>query len=283
MSQQDRPNDEAVSRTISIDGNSRIHYYEVGNRQNPPLLWLHGGTIEMGKTSLRDASFLADHYFVIVPDIRGYGESSGANSVDGHSIPNKAKDIGRLISRISDNPVAICGTSLGSAVALRLAIAEPHKVSRIVAMSPIPFATPTIDREWWLKNRYLVEQNQIEEFVLESIRFRTKVDMRDKLGTSKTIQNYILGFKMRTQQDLLCRIEEGYSRKDWVNECSAIQCEVLIISGEEDNFPTPSQCATLKEKLNKSKLQIITQAGHFPIQSHKKLVQEMILDYLAKI
>ena len=62
---------------VRING-LNIHYRDWGDRQLAPLMILHGAGNSISRTWDHVAAALADHFRVIVPDLRGNGESSWA-------------------------------------------------------------------------------------------------------------------------------------------------------------------------------------------------------------
>jgi len=66
-----------IDQFITING-LNIHYRDWGNSQFPPVVILHGGGNSISRTWDHIAAALADRFRVIVPDLRGNGESSWA-------------------------------------------------------------------------------------------------------------------------------------------------------------------------------------------------------------
>jgi pimeloyl-ACP methyl ester carboxylesterase len=117
----------------------RLHYVDWGNESAPPLLLVHGGK-DHARSWDYVARALRDDYHVIVPDLRGHGDSAWA--FGGHYTINEfVLDIAQLIDTLELHPVTIVAHSLGGAVSLQYAGVYPERVERLVAiegMGPPP-------------------------------------------------------------------------------------------------------------------------------------------------
>lgn len=115
-----------LNRTLSL------HYHECGDRGGPPVVLVHGGR-DHGRTWDRVAQALAADWRVIVPDLRGHGDSD--HSPDGHyPMDAYVADLDALIERLTLPEVRLIGHSLGGNIALRYAGARPERVVRLVAI-----------------------------------------------------------------------------------------------------------------------------------------------------
>jgi haloacetate dehalogenase len=88
----------------------------------PPLLLLHGHP-RTHVTWHRVAALLADHYTIVCPDLRGYGQSSKPATTADHEPYSKramARDCIELMHGLGHDRFAIAGHDRGELVALVL-------------------------------------------------------------------------------------------------------------------------------------------------------------------
>ncbi len=117
----------------------RLHYFDWGNEDAPPLLLIHGGRDHCRNWDWV-AERLRDDYHIIAPDLRGHGDSQwmiggSYNHVD------YVYDIAQLLHQTKMTPVTIISHSLGGSIALMYAGLFPDTVTRLVAiegMGPPP-------------------------------------------------------------------------------------------------------------------------------------------------
>ena len=113
-----------------------IHYRDWGDPQLPPLVILHGGGNAISRTWDHVAAALADRFRIIVPDLRGNGESSWAKD---YSWQLLLDDVLKLMDALDLRQTVLCGHSMGGRVAYMLASKHPERVSRLVLVDVHPW------------------------------------------------------------------------------------------------------------------------------------------------
>src|SRR5438045_567393 len=97
-----------------------------------PLVLLHGYPLD-GSVWSEVVPLLQDRFDLIIPDLRGFGESS--REVAPHSLDDYASDIAGLLDRLNIQKTAIAGHSMGGYVALAFARLYPERVSALGLVS----------------------------------------------------------------------------------------------------------------------------------------------------
>lgn len=114
---------------ITLKNNETLFYLEHGDPKNPPLVLIHGNmSSSYHYTPL--FSGLKDDYYVITPDLRGFGESTYHTPIN--SIDDFADDIVDLLSQLNLDNVSLAGWSTGGAIILSLAARYPEKVNKLI-------------------------------------------------------------------------------------------------------------------------------------------------------
>ncbi len=114
-----------------------------GRADGPPLLLLHG----FPQTHVmwhRVAQRLADHFFLLLPDLPGYGDSAMPPGAADHANYSKrvvAQELATLMAHLDDRPWSVCGHDRGARVAHRLALDHPSRVRRLCLLD----IAPTLD------------------------------------------------------------------------------------------------------------------------------------------
>src|SRR5882724_11102692 len=114
------------SRFTEVNG-VRVHYQEVGRRDAPPLVLLHGfasSTLVWSKVFLKLA---AAGFRVIVPDLLGYGYSDKPRRAE-YTIEAQAETIIGLMNYLELPDAVVVGSSYGGAVAATCALDYPDRV-----------------------------------------------------------------------------------------------------------------------------------------------------------
>lgn len=130
-------------RTVLVGGNE-VFVREAGDPAAPPLVLIHGWNLEGAMTFHRIVPDLADHYRVIVPDLRNHGRSEWVRGRV--EVADLADDIAGLLDAIDSSAATVLGYSMGGMVVQELARRHPRHVESMIlaatAARPIARARP---------------------------------------------------------------------------------------------------------------------------------------------
>ena len=138
--------DNFEQRSFEVNGttiNARISTTPLGAIQKPALLLLHGFP-QSHVMWHRVAALLAEDYFLVMPDLRGYGDSSKTPGLPDHSNYSKrnmAHDMALVMDALSVDGFYLCGHDRGGRVAHRLALDHPERVKKLCVID----IAPTLD------------------------------------------------------------------------------------------------------------------------------------------
>lgn len=111
--------------------------------RGPPLLLLHGFP-QTHAIWHRIAPNLAPHYTLVMPDLRGYGDSDKPDSGADHAPYSKrvmALDVLELMRSLGHMRFFVCGHDRGGRVAHRLALDHPAAVQKLMVLDIAPTLT----------------------------------------------------------------------------------------------------------------------------------------------
>lgn len=132
------------TRRFDVNGariHARVSRGAQGNR--PALLLLHGFP-QCHVMWHRVARLLQQDWYLVMPDLRGYGESSKTPGAPDHSNYSKramAQDLVLVMDALGVNAFHLCGHDRGGRVAHRLALDHPTRVQRLCVID----IAPTLD------------------------------------------------------------------------------------------------------------------------------------------
>jgi len=132
------------SRRFDVNG-VRIHArVATAPRQGRPALVLLHGFPQTHAMWHRVAQQLADEYWIVMPDLRGYGDSDKPAGRPDHSNYSKrtmAQDVVDVLDLLGCPSFFLCGHDRGARVAARLALDHPEKVRKLCVID----IAPTLD------------------------------------------------------------------------------------------------------------------------------------------
>jgi haloacetate dehalogenase len=129
-------------RRFALAG-SEIFARTGGNATKPALLLVHGFP-QTHAIWHRVARQLMNDYFLVMPDLRGYGDSSHAPGLPDHGNYSKramAQDLVEVMQALAIDEFYLCGHDRGGRVAHRLAVDHPARVKKLCVID----IAPTLD------------------------------------------------------------------------------------------------------------------------------------------
>lgn len=116
----------------------------VGGRVDGPTLVMLHGFPQTHVMWQRVARELAPHFRIVLPDLRGYGDSSHAPGLSDHGNYSKramAQDVVDVVDALGIDTFYLCGHDRGGRVAHRLAVDHPARVRKLCVID----IAPTLD------------------------------------------------------------------------------------------------------------------------------------------
>jgi 2-hydroxymuconate-semialdehyde hydrolase len=132
-----------IGRTVDVGGIA-TNYHDEGD--GPPVLLIHGsgpGVSAWANWRLTIPA-LAKRFRVVAPDILGFGYTERPDGVTYHPETWLGHLTG-LLDALDLDRVSIVGNSFGGALALRLAVEQPHRLDRLVLMGSAGISFPITD------------------------------------------------------------------------------------------------------------------------------------------
>jgi pimeloyl-ACP methyl ester carboxylesterase len=111
-------------------GTVRLHYVDWGAPEQPPVLFLHGGSAHARWWDFL-VPHLADRYRCVALDLRGHGDSGWPSGPD-YGLETHAADVAVVTDALALRPVAVVGHSFGGFVAMTFAPAAGSRLSTLV-------------------------------------------------------------------------------------------------------------------------------------------------------
>jgi len=269
---------------IRLPNRVRLHWRETGEPTKPPVVWIHGGSVEDSSSMVADLEPFAARIRALFPDTRGHGLSERFERVEDYTYAKKAEDVLLWLDVLGIERAVFGGASMGAALSLWLAVHAPQRVRAVMSISGPPYAPLPDDVAWWKRHRRLVEAGRFEEYYDANVRLRVGDEALARLKARPDRYVEVLGtLRLHSVASLLALLDETYSRTEWLADCARIRCPVLVIAGSEDHFPTVGMSRRVAETIPGARLHVVAGGGHFPNRSHRAEVQEVVGAFLSVI
>lgn len=245
--------------------------YEVWGASGPCIVLIHG--FGMDRTIWRDlASTFLDRWRVILPDLRGHGQSEAPGGV--YEMPFLADDLVRLLDHLQINQAAVCGHSMGGYVALAFAAQYPQRLSVLGLIA----SRADADNE---------EKKQSRFSMIEDVREKGSIivaeSLAPKLSHDPAVVRRAFDLIERTSPQGLTGSLEGMARRpDRRDLLAKIDVPALIVAGEEDRIIPLDEAVEMASLLQQGELLTIPEAGHMPMLESKAVLAEGLIRLLNR-
>ncbi len=247
---------------VNIDG---INLAYARRGQGAPLVLIHGYPLDH---SIWDpiAPFLEHDFDLIIPDLRGFGESDVMEADD--SIVDYASDIAGLLTHLKIRKVYLAGHSMGGYVALAFAREYEERVAGL-AMVASQMAADTPERK---DSRYATAKQVLENGV------GTVVEaMAPKLSAQPELQSFardLIG-----KQEPLGVFSALYAMADRPDSSAifaGFPFPVVIVHGDADALIPIERGREMKAALPAAHLSELPGAGHLLMMENPEAVAEAL-------
>ncbi|KAK8767664.1 hypothetical protein V5799_005553 [Amblyomma americanum] len=119
---------------VTLEDGVTLHYVSAGERDRPLVLLLHGFP-DSWYTWHKQIVELKKNFWVITPDMRGYGQSSKPHSIEAYQVSYLIEDIKGLLKSLGREKASLVGHDWGAVVSWCFANHYPHMVDRLVTIN----------------------------------------------------------------------------------------------------------------------------------------------------
>jgi pimeloyl-ACP methyl ester carboxylesterase len=255
------------SRFVQI-GELSVHYRDVGPRDAPALVLLHGAGASL-HTWQGWVDRLRGELRVVSVDLPGYGLTGGypqAHAADYH-LAGYSAFLERFVDALKLDKFALAGNSLGGGVAWTFAARHPERVTRLILVDALAYAQDTpFKLPAQIANTpivgdlllYVAARDQIATLVRSTYGDPAKVD--DAL-----IDRYRdLLRRPGNREAMLIRLRRP--EKIDSEPLKKLTMPVLILWGGKDSWIVPAMALRLQNDIPHADLQMFSNAGHVPME-----------------
>ena len=230
----------------------RLHYLQQGPVSGPAVIMLHGYSDSSFSFS-RVLPLLPSSVRVIVPDLRGHGES--ARTSDGYSMDAMARDVIDLMDVLNVPKATLVGHSMGSFVARRAASLAPERISQILlagaAVSPRNAAVLDVQRAVSALQDP-VDRSFVREFQYSTVAKPVPAEFMDRVITES------LKLDAATWKAVIAGLV------DYTPAESEIAVPVLVLAGDRDAVFSLADQRALGERIAGARVKVLEGIGHTP-------------------
>lgn len=245
--------------------------------EGAPLLLIHGWGMHGGMWS-GVAAQLAQTHRVYSVDLPGHGKSAA-------SAPYFLDALVGQLSAHFDEPLTVCGWSLGGQVALRWAQLHPAQVNELVLVATTPCF---VQREGWA---CAMAADTLQEFAASllqnhalTLRRFLALQVRGSEQERELLADLRIQLFSRGEPDVTALKGGLEILRDTDLRASLPQVKqpTLLLAGERDTLTPLGAMQYMAETLPHARLRAIKGAAHAPFLSHQDEFVKCVLDFLKE-
>jgi 3-oxoadipate enol-lactonase len=234
-----------------------------------PLVLLHGYPLDRSIWN-QLAPLLEDGFRVLMPDLKGFGESDVADT--GKSIASYASDVAGVMKHVGMRNAYIVGHSMGGYVALAFAREYPESTTGIGLVSS-QAAPDTPERR---AGRYASAKRVLEEGVGP-----VAASMSEQLTSVPKLQQSLRDLISRQRAaGLAFALEAMADRPDSADFITSLGKPIVLVHGDADALIPVDRAREIKQAIPAAKYLELSACGHMPMLENPAAVAQALRFFL---
>jgi 3-oxoadipate enol-lactonase len=252
-------------------------FYEVLG-SGPPIVLLHPfpANHELWKPA---AQALVSHYRVILPDLRGHGDSGigeGLATMEKH-----AADIARVLDQEQVGRASFVGVSIGGYVLFEFWRKYRARMEALVLCNTKAQADTPEARSGRLQAAADVMERGTEPFFESML---PKLMGKTARSTRPDLVEGALRMMRKMSPEDVAMVQRGMAeRHDSVETLKTISLPALIVTGDEDTLTGVSDAELMRQHIQGSQMKVIAKAGHYSPWEQPEEAGKLVRQFLDTV
>lgn len=233
-------------------GERTLAYDRIG--AGTPLVLIHGFPLDH---SIWDKVVppLSVHFDLIIPDVRGFGEST--SSASKWSMNDLAEDVARLLDHLKIESAFLAGHSMGGYIALAFAGIFPGRVRGIALVASQTAADAPEKQADRVKQAGQIARDGTGD---------TVAGMTAKLSSDVQVQKYVHDLMRKQEsQGFIGSLHAMAGRTDTMAVLAESTYPVILIHGDSDALIPIQRAHDVQAAVPRAELVQLHEAGHMPM------------------
>jgi len=235
----------------------------------PPILFIHAPCI--GYVNFQRQLPLASEYQLIIPDLRGHGESSPAR--EPLTMGDIAEDLRELVQQATNQKIVLCGYSQGGSVALEFMLRYPELILGGILASGFSEVN-----DFYLHSRFYLAQAISKMHGIPLLARSTAASHLDE----KHEQEQWLNHGQKTDAYSLEQLYQAGHAYNCTSRLGEIQAPVLLVYGEQDK-PMHPYGKLLMKGLSRAEIAYLPGVKHQVITRQHEMFNNLCRDFVTAL
>jgi pimeloyl-ACP methyl ester carboxylesterase len=271
--------------TLQLNGGATLEFDDQGS--GPAMVFLHGWSL--GKEAFAEQRrALSDRFRVVVPDMRGHGQSK--RFVRGDGIDTLARDLERLVVELDLTDVILVGWSMGALVAWQMV--EGPQCGRIRGIATIDMVPRVLNGEGWQHGLRAGTHLYDVDIDLSRMRddwrafTRAYVPMVFASGMSierRELIDEMLELVSDNDIESMVNLWHALVHADFVDTVRKLDVPTLITYGALSQIYTQEAAIWMDEHIPQSKCVCFAESGHAPHLEEPQKFNQTLVDFADEL
>ena len=273
MTEQDLP--LPIGHFVTLDSGLRLHFLDEGS--GLVVLWLHGsGPGASGFSNFKGnyPQFAASGFRNLVVDLPGFGRSDKPEDAQ-YNLDFFVSAMSGFLKAVGVKRATLLGNSLGGAIALGMALAEPECVEKLILMAP----GGVEDRETYFKMigiQRMVELYNAGPLGIEHMRRIMSLQLFD----SSQLDDKLLAERVAVAVLQPRNLFTTMMVPNMTERLEELRAPILGFWGTDDNFNPASGALKVLTHAPDARFIMLNRCGHWVQVEHRELFNKACLEFL---
>jgi pimeloyl-ACP methyl ester carboxylesterase len=267
------------ARFTAADG-TVLAYDDLGAAaaDRPPVVLVHGHPFNRSMWQPQATALVAAGHRVILPDLRGYGESG---VVPGRTLfAEFAGDLAALLDHLGVARAVVGGVSMGGQIAMEFHRAYPDRVAALVLADTSPVAETEDGKAFRnrLADRLLAEgldgyANEVIDKMLAPYNVTGLPDVAGRV---------LRMMRTTAPEGAAAALRGRAERPDYRASLAGARVPVLVLVGADDVYTPVAEARALHGLIPDAELVVVEGAGHLPGLERPEPFNDAVVGFLAR-
>ena len=266
-----------------------MHYYSDGSKLfytslggGPAVILLHPTPVDH-RFWMPVGEILAPKYRVIIPDLRGHGQSElGKGPI---TVEKLGADVGRLLDHLELGKALFAGCSIGGYTLFEIWRTMPARVEAFAFCCSRPQADTEVQRARRTETISKIQERGTSDFIEGNI--ETLIGSAARRRSPEKVAE-AREMMQANPVDTIVAVQQGLAvRPDSVATAATMRIPCCIIAGGEDSGSTPADMRLLAERIRNggygAEYNEIPDAGHFAPFEQPELVARILRRFFDSV
>jgi pimeloyl-ACP methyl ester carboxylesterase len=202
---------------------------------------------------------LSEQHRTYALDLWGFGDSE--KSTNRHNVEEYVNLLKDFMGELGVAPTALVGHSLGATVAVKFAVANPHRVTKLMLVS-LPVVGEAINRRLFT----LGNTSPLSRL----LGGRWPIDHEEVLSEAE-----------KASENVIISTVQACAELDLREHLRQIKVPLLAVYGEKDNLVDPAQAKLLEDTASNIRSITLPESRHFPMLDEASKFHRLLRDFLV--